>query len=55
MLEAVEPYTLALFTRVLGWSIDEVQVLIAGIKNELKDRSIHMYGKMHFVYGRKPN
>lgn len=54
MLESVEAYTLALLTRVLGWSHEEVQVLIASVKNELKDLSIHAYGKMHFIYGRKP-
>jgi hypothetical protein len=54
MLEAVEPYTLALFTRILKWTNEECQELIEGVKREILDRSIHMYGKMYFVYGRKP-
>lgn len=54
MLEAVEPYTLALFTRVLKWSNEECKQIIEGVKRELVDRSIHIYGKTYFVYGRKP-
>ncbi|PGH06904.1 hypothetical protein GX51_02149 [Blastomyces parvus] len=54
VLESVEAYSLALFTRVLGWSPEEVQVLAALTKNEFRDLSIHAYAKMHFVYGRKP-
>ncbi|PGH18639.1 hypothetical protein AJ79_00418 [Helicocarpus griseus UAMH5409] len=54
MIESVEAYTLALFTRVLGWSPEEVHVLMASVKNEIKDLSIHTYGKMHIVYGQKP-
>jgi hypothetical protein len=44
----------ALFTRVLGWSIEEVQVLVAGIRNEFKEQKIHMYHPICFCYARKP-
>ena len=53
-LASVEPYTLALFTRVQGWSKDRTQVLIAGVKDELRNPSNHFYTTSHFVYGRKP-
>ncbi|KAL1968075.1 hypothetical protein VTN77DRAFT_2205 [Rasamsonia byssochlamydoides] len=53
-IEAVGTYTLALFTRVLGWTREEVEVLCAMVRNELKDRSLHLYIKAHFVYGRRP-
>ncbi|RJE25337.1 Methyltransferase [Aspergillus sclerotialis] len=53
MLESLEPYTLALLTRVLGWTTEEVQVLISGARSELLDRKLHMYSKLYFVYGRK--
>lgn len=42
-LEAVESSALALFTRVLGWTREEVLVFCAEVRNELKDRSIHAY------------
>jgi hypothetical protein len=51
---SVEPYTLALFTRVLGWSNERTQVLIAGVKDEVRNPSNHFYTASHFVYGRKP-
>jgi hypothetical protein len=44
----------ALFTRVLGWSIEEVQVLVAGIRNEYKEQKIHLYHPICFCYARKP-
>tara|TARA_R110002060_G_scaffold52285_4_gene63226 strand:+ start:365 stop:547 length:183 start_codon:yes stop_codon:yes gene_type:complete len=54
MVDAVEPFTLAIFTRTLGWSNEEAQALMAGVRNELKDRRNHLYALVHFVYGRKP-
>jgi len=54
MLESVEPYTLAVATRVLKLPKEEVDKLIAGVKAEFLSGKHHLYGKMHFVYGRKP-
>lgn len=53
-IQAVDAYTFALFSRVLGWSQPEIEVMCAHVRNELKDPSIHLYGKVHFVFGRKP-
>ena len=53
VLESLESYGLALFTHVLGWQRHELEVLLAGMRNEIKDKSIHMYAKVHFVYGQK--
>ena len=54
MLDAVEAYTLALFTRFLGWDVDRTMIMCAGVKREIKDLSLHLYGAIHFTYGRKP-
>lgn len=51
---AVESYTPALFSRVLGWNQLEIEVLMAKVQNELKDRSIHLYLLIYMVYGQKP-
>lgn len=53
-IQAVEAYTFALFSRVLGWNKTEIEVLCAHVKNELKNPAYHLYVKIHFVYGRKP-
>lgn len=54
MLAAIEPFTLALLTRVLGWSVESTQVLMAKVRNEFRDKKNHIYSYFHFVYGRKP-
>lgn len=54
MLEALPPYTYALFTRWLGWKRVEIEALLAGVRNELRDSSIHLYTKVYVVYGQKP-
>ncbi|RMJ28403.1 Methyltransferase [Aspergillus sp. HF37] len=53
MLEAMESYSMALFTRILDWSADEAKIFFAGVRTELMDRSLHLYGKVYFVYGQK--
>jgi uncharacterized OsmC-like protein len=53
-MAACESYSLALLTRVLGWKVEEVRVLIAKTRRELKGRGVHGYCNMHFIYGRKP-
>lgn len=54
VLEGLGPYTYALFTRVLGWSRPEIEVILAGARNEIKNLSIHLYTRLWIVYGRKP-
>lgn len=53
MVEGMESYSLALFIRVLGWTPEEVQAFLAGVRQELVDRSIHAYTKLYFNYGQK--
>ncbi|WEW61789.1 hypothetical protein PRK78_007285 [Emydomyces testavorans] len=52
--EAIESYSLALFTRVLGWTVEELDVLLTGVRNDFADPHSHLYGRIRFVYGRKP-
>jgi hypothetical protein len=52
--QAAPGYTNALLSRVLGWSKEEIDVLLAHVISELRDRSIHQYSMMYLVYGRKP-
>ncbi|GJC89292.1 putative methyltransferase tdiE [Colletotrichum liriopes] len=42
-LDGVEPGALALFTRVLGWTREEVLVFIASVRKDFKNRDIHAY------------
>ena len=54
MFEAVEPYSLAVFTRVLKWSSEDTHDLIEKVKAEICDSQYHIYSLFKFVYGRKP-
>jgi trans-aconitate methyltransferase len=54
MTEAMQAYSLALFTRVLGWDAVQVEALLAGARNDLNNRAHHLYTRLHIVYGRKP-
>jgi hypothetical protein len=35
--------TMMLFTRCLGWSREEVEVFLADVRKEAKDKRIHSY------------
>ena len=53
-MDAVEPFTLALFTRVLGRNLDETHMLLDRVKRELADPTLHLYTNKYTIYGRKP-
>ncbi|OJD20050.1 hypothetical protein AJ78_00066 [Emergomyces pasteurianus Ep9510] len=53
MQEMLQSYSLALFTRVLGWSKDELDVLLTAVGNDLRNMKSHLYTKVRIVYGRK--
>lgn len=54
-MESVEPLTLAVFTRILGWNEMECRVLIAKAREEFKNTRQQLYVYAHFIYGRKPD
>ncbi|EFQ24904.1 methyltransferase domain-containing protein [Colletotrichum graminicola] len=53
-LEGLEGFTLRMFTSVLGWTKEEVIVLLAEVRRELKTRTFHAYFDFHVVYAQKP-
>ncbi|KAL4781346.1 S-adenosyl-L-methionine-dependent methyltransferase [Aspergillus varians] len=53
MLEALEAYSLALMTRFLGWTVEDVQLLLVGVRKELLDRTLHIYSRLYVVYGQR--
>lgn len=54
ILQVVEPYTLALFTRVLGFTFQQAQEYMDKVRAELVSNKFHLYVLFHFVYGQKP-
>jgi hypothetical protein len=55
MIEGVESLTLAIFTRCLGWSAEEVQVFLAQVRKEFKLAKGYTYWPCAVIYGRKPD
>ena len=55
ILDVIEPVTLALFTRVLSHSPDEISVMIANAKNDIRKQDAHIWVPIHFIWGKKPD
>lgn len=54
LYDAIEPYTLALWTRVLGYSSQEAQEYVDKVRAELLNTSHHIYVMFHYVYAQRP-
>ncbi|KAJ0141199.1 hypothetical protein HZ326_15931 [Fusarium oxysporum f. sp. albedinis] len=52
--QVITSYTPGIFSRILGWSDEEIQVFMAKVKKDLSDPSIHLYLPVYFIWGRKP-
>lgn len=54
VLEGLEGFSLALFTKTLGWSREELEILLAAVRKDVQNRKIHAYWKVVTVIGQKP-
>jgi len=52
--EGLEGWTMALLTRVMGWTYDQVQDWNTRMKVTMRDKKIKVYQEVSVVYGRKP-
>lgn len=53
--DGMEGFCLALLTRALGWKKEEVDVFVALVKQDFKNRRIHAFIPMPVFMGRKPH
>ncbi|KIW20571.1 hypothetical protein PV08_01146 [Exophiala spinifera] len=51
----LENWTLRLLTSVLGWTAEEVMVLCANVRKEIRNPKVHAIHRMNVVYGQKPS
>ncbi|KIW19019.1 hypothetical protein PV08_03309 [Exophiala spinifera] len=51
---AVDGYSLALFTRLGGWSEIETQMLLAQVRTETKSRKMHLYTHCSYATAQRP-
>jgi hypothetical protein len=49
MLQGIEAMTMALFTRYLAWSAEQVHVFLVGVRKEIKNKNIHDYWAMYVL------
>ncbi|KAK0745549.1 S-adenosyl-L-methionine-dependent methyltransferase [Schizothecium vesticola] len=50
----LEGYSTFMWNNVLGWPADEYQIFLMRTRQELRDKKIHSFLKVRYVYGRKP-
>ncbi|KFY08459.1 hypothetical protein V492_06211, partial [Pseudogymnoascus sp. VKM F-4246] len=47
-------FSLAYFSRVLGWSTEEIELYLVDVRKSLADKDVHAYHRIYVVWGRKP-
>ncbi len=52
--EGLTGLSIRVFTQILGWSVEEMEVLLAQVRAEFRKRTIHSYFPIWVVYGQKP-
>ncbi|KAK3681550.1 S-adenosyl-L-methionine-dependent methyltransferase [Podospora appendiculata] len=53
-LEGIHAVTMTIFTRGLGMSAEEVELLLVDVRKDIKNLGVHFYFLTYFVYGQKP-
>ncbi|CUS09613.1 unnamed protein product [Tuber aestivum] len=54
LLEGLEGLSLALFTRVLGWSAEEVMAFLPSVRQEVQRKDVHLIWDIYVIWGQKP-
>lgn len=54
LAEGLHGMSVKVFDKGLGWSLDELEVLLAGARTELKSSRIHSYWPTFVIMGQKP-
>jgi hypothetical protein len=54
LTEGVASLSMAAFTRILGWTREEMEVFLVGVRSDLRNKEVHGYIMVYFAWGRKP-
>lgn len=54
-LQGMEGFTMVMFTKVLGWSVDDTQRFVGEVRRDLRDDGMRKVLDLHVVYGQKPD
>jgi len=52
--EGLQGFSMAIFTRGLGWRAEEVEVFLSDVRKDFAERRRHLYIWIWVVYARKP-
>ena len=52
---ALEGYSLRLFTKIIDWSKEDTDALILRIQEELNQKDLYLYSYFYLLIGRKPS
>ncbi len=55
LYHGISGLSMAFFTRFLGWDRTELEVFLAEVRENMKDRTMHAYFPAYVVYGKKPD
>lgn len=53
-ISGMEGFTTILFTKVLGWNLEDTQAFIGEVRRDLRDDSLRKVVDFHVTYGQKP-
>ena len=54
MVLGLQGFSLAYFSRILGWSAEEIEVYLVNVRKSLADKDVHAYHRLYVIWGRKP-
>ncbi|KIW29363.1 uncharacterized protein PV07_05182 [Cladophialophora immunda] len=54
ILDGIQGLSLKIFTELLGYSLDELENLLADCRREARDRAVHSYWPLFVILGQKP-
>ncbi|OJD11427.1 hypothetical protein ACJ73_09539 [Blastomyces percursus] len=53
ILNGLEAFSFLVFTQGLQWSMNELQVCLARVRNDLKREELRIYRELYVIYGQK--
>jgi SAM-dependent methyltransferase len=54
VMSGIEGFTLAMFTKALGWTVEDTQAFIVEVKRDMRDDNLRKVMDLHVVYSQRP-
>ncbi|TGO39390.1 hypothetical protein BHYA_0055g00460 [Botrytis hyacinthi] len=53
-LACLSSFSMALFSRILNWKQEQIEVYLVNVRKSIPNRNVHAYNRIYVVWGRKP-